>query len=186
MTEIDQSWSLTFRIAFSIILLVVIISKAVVTVHSREQKVNKVSLLVYYAVIAQAVFMVNYYTLFKVFSFMDWTDLGYAVMRTILGSFVFLFVDICLLVLAFYTEMVYNFLRYQREHNATVVAVNIDDHFKKERKVVLRYIVIGVLIVLAPYIFQIIYGIWLLKIDCNVLESEQTLHKKRLNEVVCA
>ena len=67
----NQSWSVTFKLAFSICLLILIVAKTVVTLHSRDLKVNKISLLVYYAVIAQALFMLIYYVCFKAFDLFD-------------------------------------------------------------------------------------------------------------------
>ena len=55
------------KLASSVFLFVALISFTIIVAHSKEIRVNKISMLPYYAVIGQAIFMIVYYTGFGLF-----------------------------------------------------------------------------------------------------------------------
>ena len=100
------------RLAMSIFILVVIVSLTVTTNQSRLQKVNKISLLVYYAVIMQSIVMVLYYTINILFNLIDKTEVVIVGWRFICSCPIYVCIDIILLVIAAYLNLIYELLRY--------------------------------------------------------------------------
>ena len=110
--EFYDSWGVMARLSVSIFILVIIVSLTLTTNESRLQKVNKISLLVYYAVIMQSIFMVLYYTSNIL---LNLTDKSVAVIigsRFISGSPIYVCTDSILLIIAAYLNLIYELLRY--------------------------------------------------------------------------
>ena len=63
----DYMWNQNLKLSISVSLLVSLVIMTVATMHSRTKKVNRMSLLVYYAIIGEAIFMCAYYTVFNNF-----------------------------------------------------------------------------------------------------------------------
>ena len=59
--DINNRWQLMLKMSLSISLLLGLFSFTIVTLHSTTVKKNKLSMMVYYAIIGQALFMCFYY-----------------------------------------------------------------------------------------------------------------------------
>ena len=66
--HLNMEWDEAFKLAFSVLMLGTSIIITIVAVHSKDIRVSRLSLLPYYAIICESLFMVIYYICFSLFS----------------------------------------------------------------------------------------------------------------------
>ena len=111
--EIDY-WSLIAKVSLSISLLVAVIPSTVVTLHSTTLNKNKISMLVYYAIVGQALCMCLFYISASLVGFDTMSDENYAIYRDVFRTPICIFSATGLLVLTFYAELKRELLSYQK------------------------------------------------------------------------
>ena len=82
----DFRYSLAIKFALSISLLVTLIFCTVSQYHRRDIKLNRISMLPYYTMLGQAVFMITYYGAFGLFGVWNTEPYVYSIWRTILST----------------------------------------------------------------------------------------------------
>ena len=132
--DIVNRWQLMSKMSLSISLLVGLFSFTIVTLHSTTVKKNKLSMMVYYAIIGQALFMCLYYISASLLNFRTYENDEYVTVRAALSTPISIFSASCLIMLTFYSDVLRELLAYQRKTNVKQIAVLIDLHFAEERK----------------------------------------------------
>lgn len=112
MVNIDMTYDNSLKLSFSIMMTVALISVTVITFQSRNIRVNKISILPYYAVIGLAFFMCVYYTVFALFSIEELTPEKYCVYKVVMGSPLHFFQCSIIFIMMVYTDLLRELLAY--------------------------------------------------------------------------
>ena len=96
--NINMTWGLGLKVAVSCALLLASITKIVTTVHNREIRLNKISLVPFYATAAQSLMLIIYYLIFAMFDIRNETLYATNCWRHILGCGTSIF--FCLIVMS--------------------------------------------------------------------------------------
>ena len=80
------SFSLAIKFAISVSMFIILIVCTVSEYHSREIKINRISMLPYYTMIGQAIFMIFYYGLFGLFDLREKVASVYSISRAVLST----------------------------------------------------------------------------------------------------
>jgi len=113
--EINNDWSVMAKMSLSISLFVALISFTLVTLHSTTVIKNKISMMVYYAIIGQALLMCVYYMSSSLLNFTARPAEVYATIRAVFSTPISIFSAACLIMLTFYLDLLRELLAYQRE-----------------------------------------------------------------------
>ena len=163
---ITMTWSLSLKLSLSIILTIALISLTLIIFQSRNIRVNRISILPYYAVIGLALYMIVYYSIFALFSIRFLPDPKlYSIWRAILSGPSRVFQTSITFTLMLYTDLLRELLAYQRRTNSIRINVLINEHFAKEKRMVLIYKAIYYISVPGLELVLLSYPIYILWTD---------------------
>lgn len=106
------TWNITVKFAFSLAALLAIIAIAVIVVHSKTLRKNKITMLVYYLIIGQTCCMTLKYFFMAIFNVDDDSESIYAITRTILSTPINFFMISNVLLLTIYNHLLRELLVY--------------------------------------------------------------------------
>lgn len=110
--DLHMSWSLAPRVALSWTLLLACVIKIVMTIHDRDIRLNRISLVPFYAATVQSLMMIVYYTLFSVFDITGTLPCIYNCWRNILSSGTCVCFCLIVFVINTYGHLLHKLLMY--------------------------------------------------------------------------